>query len=206
MPANRKRLAVWAPEDRWQLLGELLAEHRRVGLGIGTMIEFARKRLPPTLEGNPNRRRVDDLENSRRPNRWPAPTLKEMAAAYGVTYESVLAVLNDQANCLTAVTPGDAPPLPARTALPAPPQSQLLREEAVRPFADPIWERLLDLRDRGVHDPSGEQLGFPPGDATVWDDSAGSMPLSDRVWLIGTLRRNRAARAADGRSNGASTA
>ena len=149
-------------------------------------------------------RALNAIENGERPGTYTEETMAMYARAYEVTEESVYAVLEGRADKLEPVPPA-AEVSYARGSLPAPPQSQLLREDAVRPYADPIWELLLDLRDRGVHDPSGAQLGFPPGDAAVWDDSAGTMPLSDRVWLVGTIRRNRDARAA-ARTNGASTA
>lgn len=204
--ANRKRLGVHAPPGRWLLLGDLLQEWRRVRLGHVFRTTFARERLPLTADGNANTRRVDDLESNRRPNRWPEPTLKEMAAAYGVTYASMRAVLDGEADKLEPAAPVPAPGLP-----PAPAPS-LLREDDARPYAAVLWNRLMRLAARGVPDPDGrhprdwdpddwdswnpsaEQLGLSGQDADTWNGSRGAMSLADRAWLTGDWHARRAAR------------
>jgi hypothetical protein len=216
MAANRKRLAIWASEDKWKLLGELLEERRRVGLGYVFRTTFARARLPLTPDGNPNTRRVDDLESNRRPNRWPPGTLKEMAAAYGVLYEwppgpegermraaaaprtgPVLAVLAGEADALIAVGQVQVHAALFHSAAPAdgpdgwqPPIADPVRRAADAPYAAPILERLLELADAGVIDPSGAQV-FPdsPDDAKAWDGIGARLPVRDRVWFIADLRR-----------------
>ena len=178
MPASDRRPAVRAPEDRWQRLGELL-QLRRGELGY-------RRRPAFTRERDINIRLVTDIENAYRPNTFLTPTLREIAQAYAVTYESLIAVLNGKEE-LTPAPPAAAP------GLPPPPQSELVRDDAVRPYADPLWVKLIELRDQGVIDPDGARLGLTSFYAKVWDDSAGKMVLSDRVWLVGTVLRNAAA-------------
>ena len=184
MAPNRKRLAIRAPEDRWKLLGELLHERRRIHFGHEFRPAFARARLPLTPDGNPNTRRVDDLESNRRPNRWPEPTLKEMAAAYEVSYVSMMAVLGGAADVL-------APAAPAVRALPSAPMDDDGRENAVRPYATAIWDELLRLAAHGITSPSGALLGLLPADAKVWDGSAGAMSQADRAWLVADIQRRR---------------
>jgi hypothetical protein len=218
---NRKRLAIWAPEDRWKLLGELLEERRRVGLGYVFRTTFARARLPLTPDGNPNTRRVDDLESNRRPNRWPPGTLKEMAAAYQVLYEwppgpegesmraaaaprtgPMLDVLAGEADVLAAAPAGQVHAVPAG-APPAggpdgwqPPVADKAQRAADAPYAAPILDRLLELADAGIIDPDGAQV-FPdaPGDAKAWDGIGARLPVRDRAWFIAIVRRRAAARA-----------
>jgi len=197
MAANRKRLAIWAPEDRWKLLGELLLERRRVTLGHQFRTTFARARLPLTPDGNPNTRRVDDLESNRRANRWPPGTLKEMAAAYQVTYESMLAVLSGESDTLVPAGPALAPP--AALPVPGEPPGWIASEEgrtaADRPYADRIRGRVDLLRMQGVADPSGAQLfGEGTPDARDWDKYAADWDIGDRIWFIADIQRRAAGR------------
>jgi hypothetical protein len=177
MPSNRKRIAIDAPDDRWKLLGQLLAAQRRVGLGYRSKVQFAAEKVPWTPAGRPNVRMVAGIENNYRPGTYPAETLRELAAAYGVSYESVLAVLRGDADAL-------GPP-------PTAPMSGRDRQAADREYALAIFERLAGLGP----DPSGEQV-FPdsPGDAKIWDGIGARLEIRDRVWLIADLQRRAAGR------------
>jgi hypothetical protein len=167
-----RRPVVRAPEDAWQRLGELL-QLRRAELGY--------KRRPAfTREHGINIRLVTDIENAYRPNTFLTPTLREIAQAYQVTYESLIAVLGKKADELTPAAPpgGDTPPMTAE------------RAAADRPWYDEINERRFALAARGIIDPSGAQM-FPdaPDDAKAWDGIGARMPVGDRVWFIADLRR-----------------
>jgi hypothetical protein len=179
MPSNPKRIGVHAPVERWALLGKLLARQRRVGLGYQSQVKFAAERLPPTPAGNANIRMVRGLENNYRPNTYPEPTLQAIAAWYEVGYESMLAVLRDDADVLGPPSAADAP-IAGRD-----------RQAADREYALAIFERLAGLGP----DPSGGQV-FPdcPGDAKIWDGIGARLPVRDRVWLIADLQRTAAGR------------
>ena len=176
--ASDRRPVIRGPEDAWKRLGELL-QLRRAELGY-------RRRPAFTREHGINIRLVTDIENAYRPNTFLTPTLREIAQAYQVTYESLIAVLNKAADELIPASPPapDAgPPMdPARAAFD-------------RPWFDEINERRVALAARGITDPSGEQM-FPddPGDAKAWDGIGARLPVRDRVWFIADLRRR-----ADGR-------
>lgn len=183
MAGNRKHRAVdTAPAERWALLG-LQLRSRRLELGYPVRRAFAKDRGLVTGKGAPNVRMINAMENNERPGSYAPGRLEQFARAYEVTAESVYALLDGKTDELV--------PAPS-SALPPPPESRLVREADVRPYADPIWEKLIELQRRGIADPSGEQLGLPPFYAKVWDDSAGAMLLSDRVWLVGTVLRNAA--------------
>jgi hypothetical protein len=191
---NRKRIGITAPDARWKLLGDLLEAWRRTELGFRSRVQFAANRLQPTPLGNANVRLVSDIENSYRPDTYPAGTLREIAQAYGVAYESVTAVLRGEADELAAA----APP---RHQLPPAPMDDGDRESAVRPYATRIWDALLRLAGQGIVSPTGAQLGLDPGDAKVWDGSAGAMSLADRAWLVADIQRRRDGRNAAGQAS-----
>ena len=202
MPANRKHHATdTATAARWKLLGRLLFK-RRVELGYRYRPAFAEARLPKTAQGNLMIRAVNAIENGERPGTYTDGTMAMYARAYEVTEESMHAVLEGEADKLEPAPPAQ-PREFAAPGLPPAPQSELLREDAVRPYATPIWERLLELAGRGVLDPTGAQLGLAPDDAKVWDGSGGAMSLADRAWLVGDIRRRREARNAERDANSA---
>jgi hypothetical protein len=189
---NRKRLGISAPEHRWKVLGELLEEWRRVEHGHRSRRAFAEARLPRTAEGNPNVRLVTDIENNLRPNHWPAGTLRELARAYQVTYNSIGAVLRGEADRLS---PAEAA-LPPATAVPGtdsrrtPPVTGEDNSAATWPHAETIWQRLHELADSP--DPTGAELfGEGTDDARTWDDPRLRQLLSirERIWNIADLRR-----------------
>jgi hypothetical protein len=185
-----RRPVIRGPEDAWKRLGELL-QLRRGELGY-------RRRPAFTREHGINIRLVTDIENAYRPNTFLTPTLREIAAAYAVTYDSMVAVILGHDDELIAVKPDRL------TAGPDgwhPPIADRARRDADAPYAMEIMERLLALADSGTIDPSGAQV-FPdaPGDAKAWDGIGARLPVRDRVWFIADLRR-----LADGRAGNSGT-
>lgn len=192
MEPNRKRHAIEAARERWLLLGELL-QGRRQELGYRFRPGFARDRLPPTDAGNPNVRLVADGEMAYR-DTFPPGTLRELARAYDVSYESVLAVLRGGADALEpAPRAGQVAELPPVTGA---------RHASDRPWFDAINEQRVALALRGITSPSGAQM-FPgsPDDAKLWDGIGARMDIGDRVWFIADLRR-RAHSRGDGSGSG----
>jgi hypothetical protein len=185
-----RRPVVRAPDDAWQRLGELL-QLRRAELGY--------KRRPAfTREHGINIRLVTDIENAYRPNTFLTPTLREIAQAYQVTYDSVIAVLNGKEDELAPAGPSPAPG-PAAAASPFDPA----KTAQDRPWFDEINERRVALAARGITDPTGGQM-FPadPAAARTWDSIAAyGIPVRDVVWAIADLRRRAAARAAPPEAN-----
>jgi len=176
MTSNR-RPAVRGPEAAWKRLGELL-QLRRSELGYQRRPAFTRDR-------DINIRLVTDIENAYRPNTFLTPTLREIAQAYAVTYDSVVAVILGHDDALIPADPespllylGDAP-IPGQA-----------RRDADAPYAMEIMEQVLDYTSRGVRNPTGTQL-FPgsPEDAQIWDGIGARLDLRDRVWLLADLRR-----------------
>jgi hypothetical protein len=175
-----------ASSGRLLLLGELL-RFRRAALGYRYVPAFVEARKI-------NTRMVGDIEHGRR-DTFTFPSLEDVAAAYDVTYMSIMAVVWSDAGELVPAAAeeppaDDAPPAAARV-LPSSPLDDSGREDATRPYATPIWEKLLDLAGQGVTDPSGVALGLGPGDAKIWDGSRGAMSLPDRAWLVADIQRRR---------------
>lgn len=171
-----------APVEGRRLLGILLAQ-RRIELGYTRRPAFCRDRLPLTPSGNPNTRLVADLEEAYRDN-FPESRLRQLAAAYLVTYESLAGVAHQRAAALV--------PLPAAISdqvAQLPPMTDAARIAAGRPYADRINRRLRELAARGITDPSGVQLFGPGADARTWDGIGARMAVEDRVWLIADLQR-----------------
>jgi hypothetical protein len=200
VPPNRKRIGIRAPADAWKHLGELLEAHRRVELGYRSRGKFAAGRLPPTPSGNANVRLVSDIENSYRPDTYPAGTLRQIAGYYGVAYESMLAVLHGEADKLIPAEPVP-PSMPSAPAAPGSDSrrtSQAIGEDnapASWPYAEDIWERLYDLAVDGNSDPTGADLfGEGTDDARSWDDPRLRQLylLRERVRYIADLRRREA--------------
>ena len=201
MPVNRKHHAVdTAYPERWALLGRQLRA-RRIELGYPVRKAFATARGLITDKGTPNVRMINAMENNERPGTYAPGRLEQFARAYEVTAESVYALLDGKTDELEPARP-PAPP-PAAPAPPSAPPSALLREDADRPYFATIWDRLLDLADRGISDPSGAQLGLDPDDAKLWDGTRGAMSRGDRAWLVADIQRRRREAAAPGRANSA---
>lgn len=185
--ASELRPVEGAPLEGRRLLGALLGQ-RRAELGYTHWPAFARDRLPLTPSGNPNTRLLADIEKAYRDN-FPEPRLRQLARAYGVTYESLTAVAHLRARALSPASPA-AVPEPAGSP-PLPPA----RAASDRPWFDEINERRVALAARGVTDPSGAQM-FPgaPDDAKAWDGIGARLDIGDRVWFIADLRRRAAGR------------
>ena len=177
-----------APAEGRELLGALLAQ-RRKELGYTHWPAFARDRLPLTPQGNPNTRLLADIEKAYR-SRFPEPTLRHLAQAYQVDYQSLIDVAHQRARALA----------PLRHLAPAGdlPFDDPVRGSSDRPYFDEINERRFALAARGVLDPTGAQM-FPDDadDARAWDGIGARLSLGDRVWFIADLRR----RAADRNGN-----
>jgi hypothetical protein len=180
-----RRPVVRAPEAAWRRLGELL-QLRRAELGY-------RRRPAFTREHGINIRLVTDIENAYRPNTFLTPTLREIAQAYQVTYESLIAVLGKKADELIPAAPA-ALPVPGEP--PGWMASDEARTAANRPYADRIRGRLDLLRLQGITHPSGAQLfGEGTADARDWDKyAADGWEIPDLMWLIGDMQRRAAGR------------
>jgi len=175
--ASDRRPVIRAPETAWQRLGELL-QLRRAELGYKRRPGFTRDR-------DINIRLVTDIENAYRPNTFLTPTLREIAQAYAVTYDSVTAVL---AGSASELAPAAAAPPATVTQLP--PMTDAARIASARPYADAINRRLRELAAKGFTDPGGGQV-FPasPADARTWDGIGARLDIDDRVWFIADLQR-----------------
>jgi hypothetical protein len=188
-----RRPVIRGSEDAWKRLGELL-QLRRAELGYHRRPAFTR-------EHGINIRLVTDIENAYRPNTFLTPTLREIARAYEVTYDSVVAVILEHDDELI-------PASPARLAAGqdgwVPPIADKARRDADTPYAMEIMERLLALAGGGTTDPSGGQVfGEGTDDAKAWDGIGRRLPVRDRVWFIADLRRLGADR--DGRAGNSGT-
>jgi hypothetical protein len=182
--ASDRRPVVRAPEAAWKRLGSLL-QLRRGELGY-------RRRPAFTRDHGINIRLVTDIENAYRPNTFLTPTLQDIAQAYQVTYESLIAVLDGTADTLTPAGPGRPD-----TGW-APPTADPARAASDRPYFDEINERRVALAARGITTPSGAQMfGEDTDDAKAWDGIGDRLDVGDRVWFIADLRRR-----ATGRSTG----
>lgn len=186
--ASDRRPVVRAPETAWQRLGELL-QLRRAELGYKRRPGFTRDR-------DINIRLVTDIENAYRPNTFLTPTLREIAQAYAVTYDSVTAVLAGTAEKLE-------PAAPAATVTQLPPMTDAARIASARPYADAINRRLRELAAGGFTDPGGAQV-FPasPADARTWDGIGARLDIDDRVWFIADLQRRADGRDGSGTGSG----
>ena len=179
-----RRPVVRAPDAAWQRLGTLL-QLRRGELGY-------RRRPAFTRDRGINIRLVTDIENAYRPNTFLTPTLQDIAAAYLVTYDSLVAVLGGHADALEPATP-------ATTVTRLPPMGQARVAADFSRFIE-IERRLRELAAQGIKDPDGAQVfGAGTDDAATWDDplTSRAVPdLDDRAWLIADLQRR-----ADGRAS-----
>jgi hypothetical protein len=187
-----KRPAVQANEQEWRRLGELL-QLRRSELGYQFRPAFVEAR-------GINIRRVSDIENNYRPNTFPPGSLREIAQAYQVTYDSIGALLRGEADELIPAEPApprasSAPTAPVGDSRATPMVTGEDDVTASWSYAEPIWERLYDLARAGNLDPTGADLfGEGTDDARTWDDPRlrRLLPLRERVRNIADLRRREA--------------
>lgn len=186
MASNSKRPAIVAADQAWERLGELL-KRRRTRLGYKYRPPFAAAR-------GINLRMVTDIESAPRSRvSFQVPTMQQIAEAYGVTYESIAAVLREEADELA---PAQAAAVPAAGIPGAGLPMSAEARAAAAPYADRIWERLVDLAASGVTGPSGAQV-FPgsPADARAWDVFAERRwPVPQRVWMVADLQAGDAPR------------
>ena len=202
MPANRRRTAITAPYERWVLLGSRL-ELRRRELGHTWRTTFE-------ADSGVNTRLAADVEKAAkdRVNHFMPGTFQLIAKGYRVTEESMAAVLRGEADDLAPAAP---PALPVTRGRPAdgpdgwePPIADPASRAADAPYAAPVLDRLLELADDGILDPSGAQM-FPdsPDDARAWD-GPGSWVRSprDRAWFIAEIRRWEAGRGGQAGNSG----
>jgi hypothetical protein len=171
-------------------LGALL-RLRRAALGYRHVPAFVRDR-------HINTRMVGDIEHGRR-DTYTYPTLADVAAAYDVTYDSMMAVVWSGAGELVPATPAAVPAmLPAAPGRLAdgqdgwqPPIADPVRLAADAPYSAPILKRLHELAKAGILDPTGTQMfGEGTDDARAWD-GPGAWVRSpwDRAWFIADVRR-----------------
>ena len=180
-----------AEPARLRELGALL-RLRRAALGYRHVPAFVAAR-------DINTRMVTDAERGRR-DTYTFPTLEDIAAAYGVTYDSMRAVVWSGAGELVPAPP--AAPVQAAPAFPADPgeppgwmAADKARTAANRPFADRIRGRLDVLRLQGAADPAGAELfGAGTADAEDWDKYAADWDVRDVVWFVADLQRRAAGR------------
>lgn len=100
MPSKNQRAVTGVPDERWKRLGVMLTDWREEILGYRYRTVFARER-------GIHSRFAQELENSDRPGEYTRWSLRNAARAYGVTYESILAVLAGQADSLTPAADGN---------------------------------------------------------------------------------------------------
>src|SRR5690348_12136332 len=151
-----------ADPARLRELGALL-RMRRAALGYRHLPAFVAAR-------GINTRMAGDIEHGRR-DTYTLPTLKDVAAAYEVTYDSMTAVVWSGAGELVPAAADEpaAPPAAGPRLLPAAPMDDAVRTAADRPYADRIWMALREWDRKGVHDPTGAQLfGAGTQDAEAW--------------------------------------
>jgi hypothetical protein len=185
MPANRRRIAVTAPYDRWVLLGKLLDGRRQVLGYTYRAPEFERERRI-------NRRLAADLERAakKRVNHFTEGSLRLAAWGYQVTYASVLAVLAGEADTLAPARPDAPAVLPISGEPPGWMAADGERSAANRPYVDRILGRLDLLRLQGVTAPSGAQLfGEGTEDARIWDKYAEDWEPRDVMWFVADMQR-----------------
>jgi hypothetical protein len=197
MPANRRRIAVTAPYDRWVLLGKLL-EGRRQILGYTYRAPgFERERRV-------NRRLAADLERAapKRVDHFTEGSLRLAAWGYQVAYSpkegpnSMLAVLAGESDVLAPAAPDAPVPRIFPDEPPAWMAGDEARTEADRPYRDEIMGRLNLLRLQGKA-PTGERLfGKGTPDARDWDKYAADWEDPEEVaWLVADLQRREVGRA-----------
>jgi hypothetical protein len=190
----------------------VLLGQRRTELGYTHLPAFARARLPLTPSGNPNTRLLADIEKAYRDN-FPEVRLRQLAHAYLVAYESLVAVAHLRSRALVPVPPAGpaAPVVPAEPPGWMPPMTDPARTASARPYADRIWDRLRLLAIRGITDPDGTQVFLraaadprdydgigTPADAKAWDGTGERLDLPGRVWLIADMQRRDAGRGGSG--------
>jgi hypothetical protein len=138
---------IQAGEEAWRRLGELL-QRRRSDLGY-------RRRPAFTRDHGINIRLVTDIENVYRPNTFLTPTLQQIARAYAVTYDSMVAVLRGEADELAPAEPTPSVPAAPADAGLSPPMTDAARvPDPARPYAtgEPVAQGLPAPLQGLLHD------------------------------------------------------
>ena len=184
--------------ETWTRLGQLLIA-RRGQLGYKNLPPFWRERVERRGFGESlSERTMRDIENDARakPGRFLPATLSLIATIYEVRLESMLAVAAGQADQLVPAEPAAAAAPPPRGELPG----WMTREEeqSLRPYADDIWERLVEA---GRDASGGELFGEGTPDAADWDawKARGVWSLREMVAMAAEVRRRTDTR--DGRNS-----
>jgi hypothetical protein len=177
-----------ADPDRIRQLGALL-RLRRAAIGYRHVPAFVRAR-------GVNTRMAGDIEHGRR-DTYTLPTLQDVAAAYEVTVDSMMAVVWADADELVPAPPS-VPAAPAVLPVPGWPPAWMADDEARsaanRPYAERIQGRLDLLALQGNISPSGADLfGEGTRDALDWDKYA-DFGIRDRVGIVADLQRREVGR------------
>jgi len=164
--AGKAGVGIGTREDWERLGGQLRRRRGALGYPGQTRKQFVRDRVPVL-----SLRTIIEVENASRgnPASFQLETLEQVARSYDTTWPSMRAVLLGEADEL-AWASGEPPRL--ATARRHAPQVRAAAEAgarvaAVRPYVDPIMNRLLEL---GGGDPPGDVM-FPadPADAGMLD-------------------------------------
>ena len=195
---------------------------RRARLRLGSLLMERRPELDPLYEERKvfaaarsiDLRLVQDIENvpEGRGESTAKTLIEKIAPAYGIAADSIFDVLGEVPGS-DLVAAQSSPPRRPRgrhraTGPAAGPLVPLLspgREDRARPYADRISEdrRRWQLAYAAAHpgipaddvpEPPGPDL-FPSSalDAAAWDENAGVLTPSERVWLVAELQALRAA-------------
>ena len=175
--------------DTWQpMTGADSARIKHLGALLKLRrAELGHRYLPPFVRDRRiNTRMVGDIEHGRR-DTFTFPSLQDVARAYEVTYDSMMAVVWSGAGELAPVR---ADPPPDEN---TPPLTQR-QVAAGQSWYDEINEIRVALAARGITNPTGAQM-FPgdPDDARAWDEHD-YYSVKDRVHFIAEVRRQVAGR------------
>lgn len=197
----------------WERLGGQFAARRtQIGYPHSKREQFVRDRCRPHDGGLSSKIAYEMEHGISGPRKtWPSVRLITAAAAYQVTIESIIAVLDDDDQVLQAaglaglVDPAPVVPAAALNAgLSEHMQRQLdeglrvarlsgvLSDEALRDAVPHVIDILIDLGNlkvSGIVRPSGWQL-FPDAEeeARLWDKYADVMPDGDLALLVASQR------------------
>lgn len=194
---------------QWVRLGRLLA-HRRGELDLrfaGSMQGYG-GRTAFAEAWDVNIKLIEDLELNHRENFTPLTLRDQIAPAYGVTYESIQDALEGGDLVAAPGTPPHQPPAGLRSRRPRkaaamppeasawtpPPYYDQARTDRIRPYAEPLHQRLAELRASGTGEPSGAGLLDDPLYAHFWDAYRNDRHLSpeDTIAVIAELQADEA--------------
>lgn len=190
---------------------------------LGVLLNERREELDPRYhdrgvfetERHINYKLSQDIENvpEGRADSTPVTLRDKVAPAYSVTFESILAVLDEVPGADLVAVPGSPPRRPRgrhRAAEPAAgaPLVPLLspdREDRARPYADQItdarrrWQLAYAADHPGIpvddvpEPPLGELFPGSVLDQMAWKENADVLTVAERIWLVAELQALRAA-------------